>query len=80
MSQASTCATCWSDSKKPKEHDENEMSNAKMDENRGRFLGVCFGTRHDDPTPVLCYSGQSLEGQSPARRGPWLIHIVELET
>ena len=30
------------------DRDENEMSSAKMDENRGRFLGVCLVPKHSD--------------------------------
>ena len=40
---------------------EDESSIAKMDENRGRFLGMCFFPRHRDQMSVTKHSGQFLE-------------------
>ena len=57
-----------------------------MDENRGRFLKVCFGTRHDDQAPVLNQEEKmpvpklsDLQRQVRVLRdkGRWVIRMVE---
>ena len=43
------------------ESDENEMSSVKLDETRGRFLGMCLVPKHSDQIPVPGYSDKVVE-------------------
>ena len=43
----SSTSTCWKDSD---ERGENEMFNAKLELNRGRFLRMSIVPKHSDPS------------------------------